>query len=96
MSLTDYIQGIIGSGIKKVLSRVGEDMERTVYLSTKRVVDKVVTQIIGTLIILVSMIFFAVAATYFLIEYLHLTKTISFLIISTFILLIGLILKTKK
>jgi hypothetical protein len=96
MGIMDYIQDAFKSNLRRSLSGIGEDLERTLYRGTRRLIRRFVKEMMSMMLILVSIIFLAVGAVYFFIEYVQLNKTISFLIIGVVILLIGLIIRLNR
>lgn len=93
MGLLDYIRDWI-SDTSRVFAK---DIERQIFgrimFRVKEFKRKLIKDIAAVLIIVISLAFLSVAAIYFMIEYLHFTKTISFAIVGIVLLIIGIIIK---
>jgi VIT1/CCC1 family predicted Fe2+/Mn2+ transporter len=96
MGLMDYIEDVLKSGLRRTLANVRDDVERAISKSLRRTTRRIVMELTGMLLILISVLFLAAAVTFFFIEYLVFTKTVSFLIVGIIILLAGLIIKINN
>lgn len=93
MSILESIKEFTNESLGKMLRNVENRIVHLADVVTEKAVHKVKKQIISILLITMSFLFFSLAAAFFLIEYLDLTKTLSFLFLGFIILIVALILK---
>ncbi|MBM3233952.1 hypothetical protein FJZ19_02560 [Candidatus Pacearchaeota archaeon] len=91
--IMDFLKESFGSFFGKILSRGKEEMIYRMKLEMWKFQRKVMKTIISACILLLSVAMLALAAIFYLIEYAHLSKTISFLILGIILLVVGILLK---
>ncbi len=96
MGFTDYLGDLLKVGLGKVLRNARDDVFESFNLAIKRTIRKIIKDITGMLLIVAAVIFFAFSLIFFFIEYTGLSKTLSFLIVSIIVLLVGIIIKFKR
>ena len=93
MGLLDTIKESISLGIREFIKNIEKEFSgqlmRRVYIIKKQIMK----ELIAIFIILISIALLSASATFFLMEYLHLSKTLSFLIIGIIVLIIGILIK---
>ena len=94
MSFIEDIKDIFGFSIKKTLKNLEGELISVANNAARRSVRYVKKELMNLFLMIFSLILFSFAAIFFLIEYLHLSKTISFLAVAFLILLIALISRT--
>lgn len=87
------ILGFIKDSMNKGLREIDEKILYRIRLEMWRFERKIIKSIMAAFILLLSFAVLALSASFFLIEYIHLTKTLAFLIIGIILLIIGVILK---
>ena len=95
MSFIDHLKELTALPLRKTLHHLEENIGQALHLAVKRLSHYVVKELVSACILLAALIFFALAGTFFAIEYLALSKTIAFLITGIILLLIGLIVKLR-
>ena len=93
MSLLEYIKTFTNENIGRILRNVEDRIVHLADVAVARTTHHVKKQLISLFFMLLSFLLFSIAAVFFLIEYLNLTKTLSFLLLAFLILIIALILK---
>jgi hypothetical protein len=96
MGLFDYLRDLIGMSFSNTLKNIEDEAMYRINAVTQKVVHRIVREMISVLLILLAVTFLALASVFLFIEYLALTKTISFLIVGAVILFFALILKMIK
>ncbi len=82
--------------MRGIFKEVEREFARTILHRIEMYRRKVIRSIISAFIILISIIFLSISAIYFLIEYIHLTRTISFFIIGIILLIAGIVIKISR
>lgn len=93
MGFMDYIKESFSAGIKEFMKEIEKEFSRTILRRIDMYKRKIMKELIAIFIILISIILLAISAIFFLIEYLHLNKTLSFLIMGIIVLIIGIFIK---
>lgn len=96
MGLGNFIKESIGNAFRSMADRVpdfGEQIIHRAKLEAWKLEKKFMKNLASLLILMMSFAAFALSATFFFIEYINLTKTLSLLIIGIILLIIGIILK---
>jgi hypothetical protein len=96
MGILDLIGRRIRQNTLELLDDVKCEVNRKIILEINRIQRKIMVELSSLVILMLAIIFLAIAAIYFLIEYLSFSKTISFLTVGIVILLIGLITRITK
>ncbi|MEK6819076.1 MAG: hypothetical protein AABY10_04045 [Nanoarchaeota archaeon] len=96
MSLADYIKDIFSLSLGKVSRDIQESITKTVTSQIHIIQKNVIKQFIGLAVIILALIFLAISVVFLFIEYLNLSKTISFLIVGIILLFAGLIVRLLK
>ena len=96
MAVIDYIKDFLGINFRRTLEDIEESVMQIVHVNLRRIERRIAKSLVSWSIIVLSIIFFALAIIYFLIEYIGLSKSISFFIIAIILLLIGIILKINR
>ena len=93
MGLIDYIQDILGSNFRRTFANFRDDLDDFVKYSAKQIARHILREFAGISLIIISFLSFMIALVFFFIEYIGLSKTLSFLIIGIVVLLTGLIVR---
>ncbi len=97
MGIIDNIRESIEQGLSRVfrdsVRSIEKEILRNILIKVNRIKRQMIKELIAIFIILISIALLAASATFFLIEYMHLNKTLSFLIIGIIVLIIGILIK---
>lgn len=93
MNILDFIKEIADFGLKKVTGALQTEIERSFGSKIKEIQKAIARQLVVIFIMLISLCLIVLSLTFFLIDYLNINKTLSFLIIGIFLSLISLIIK---
>lgn len=75
------------------MGEIEKEFSRTILRRVYKIKRQIMKELIAIFIILISIGLLAISAIFFLIEYIHLNKTLSFLIIGIIVLIIGILIK---
>ena len=90
--ITEFKEGL-RKGISQFTNEVKRDFLMKVNYEVKRIESKFIRTGIFLTCLMMGLLFISVAVCYFFIEYLELSRSISFLIVGVIILFIGVISK---
>ena len=93
MSILDTIKESIFLVIKDFMKNIEVELSKTLMRSTQRLKRQIMRELMAMFIIIISIGLLAISAVFLLIEYIHLNKTLSFLILGVIILIIGILIK---
>ncbi len=93
MGILETIRESIFSVIKDFMKNIEAELSKTLMKSLNRVKKQIMKELIAIFMIIISMGLLAISSVFFFIEYLHLNKTLSFLILGIIILIIGILIK---
>lgn len=93
MSIFDYIQESFYSGIRDIIQKTEKELSRSLQRKIHEIKKKIMKELVAIFIIIISVALLAISGIFFLIEYINLNKTLSFLITGIMVLFIGIILK---
>ncbi len=93
MGILDTIRESILLVIKDFMRNIEGELSKTLARSMNRVKKQIMKELMAMFIIIISIGLLAISAVFFLIEYIHLNKTLSFLILGVIILIIGILVK---
>ncbi len=93
MSFMDYFKDLLKTNVRRTLRDIEADARMMATEFASKVQRMVIKQVMALFFICVALFLFSLAAVFFMIEYLALTKTLAFLFIGVILLLIGLIIK---
>jgi hypothetical protein len=93
MGILDYLKESLSAGISDFMKEIEREFSRTILKRVYLIKKQIMKELIAIFIILISLGLLAISAIFFLIEYIHLNKTISFLIIGIIVLIIGIFVK---
>ena len=93
MAIVDFLKESFGSFFSNMMHNKKEEMIYKIRLEMWKFQKKMMKTIISAFILLMSFGLLALAAVFYLIEYVHLSKTFSFLILGIVLLVIGILLK---
>ncbi len=96
MGLLDTLGELLSTGLRRTFSVVEHDVRHLVHETVQRSLRYFIREVASIGMILLAAIFFSIGAVFFLIEYVVLSKTISFLIVGSIILFVGIILRLNK
>ncbi len=96
MGILDSITKQLKDNATSLARSVRHELFHKINMEITRIQKRMMKQLTSLVIVLTAIVFLAVAAVNFFIEYLLLTKTLSFLIIGILLLLIGIIIKLTK
>lgn len=96
MSVISYIKDVLREGFRDIVRDIGEDVNVMVLRKLNQIRKQIIKDIFGILVIIIGVGLLGISAVFFLIEYLTLNKTLSFLIIGVVVLFIGIIIKIMK
>jgi len=93
MGIFDYFKDSISVGISEFFKEIEKEFSRTVLRRIYHLKRQIMKELIAIFIILIAIALLAISAVFFFIEYMHFTKTLSFLIIGIIVLIIGILIK---
>ena len=96
MGLLSYLENKVRTGADSLVNGIRRDINLRINYEISRVRRRIVVEFISIMVLMLAVIFLALAAAYFLIEYFMLGKTIVFLIIGVIFLVIGIITRLIK
>ena len=96
MSVIDYVKDILREGFQDLVGDIGEDVNEVISRRLNHLRKQIIRDIFGLLVIIIGIGLLAIGGIFFLIEYLGLNKTLSFLIIGILILFIGILIKYMR
>ena len=99
MVFLNFLEKIAKNVMYTVMEGIENNEDKIIYKIKKSIIElqrRFILNIFGSLVILVSLIFIAIAFVFFLIEYLLLAKTIAFGIIGVILLFVGIIIKLMR
>ena len=95
MAFIDYFKDFANNRLKKTLRHFEEDLFEMIELGARRASRYVMRELLGIVFIASAVIFLCIAATFFFIEYLTVSRTVAFLIMGIVLLLVGVIVKLR-
>ncbi|MFA4953587.1 MAG: hypothetical protein WC584_05165 [Candidatus Pacearchaeota archaeon] len=99
MVFLDFLEKIAKNAMYKFVEGIENGEDRIIYKIKKSVIDlqkRFILNMLGSLIILVSLIFISLSLVFLLIEYFLLTKTLALGIIGLILLILGIIIKLRR
>lgn len=93
MGILDAIKESLMQGIKDFIKNIEREFSQQLMKRIYTVKKQIMKELIAIFIILISLGLLAISSIFFLIEYIHLNKTLSFLIIGIIVLFIGILIK---
>lgn len=96
MGFLDYLRNQIRNGASELVKDVRQEISHKINLEISKIQQRIMRELSSLAILLIGIIFLSIAVVYFFIEYLLLTKTISFLIVGVILLFIGIIIRLIK
>jgi len=93
--LKDLIIGRIEDKVRSTVKDVEKEVFRAINFKVNQFKRKIMKEFISVFVLIVALIFLALAILFLLIEFLGLNKTLSFAVIGIVLLIIGLILRIK-
>ena len=93
MGLLKFLKPIWSSLVDSANENIGKEIIYRARAEANIIQRKLVKSIISTFILLLSFVFLAISALFFLIDYAHVVKSLAFLIIGIIILVAGIIAK---
>jgi hypothetical protein len=93
MGIFDAVKNNI---LKNLLKKSGNEIIYRARMEMHAFQKRLVGSLVAASFLMLSFLFLSLAAVYFFIEYMHLTKTLSFLIIAIIILIIGIFIKLLR
>lgn len=93
MGFFDAIKESILFGIRDLIGSLEKEITESFIKKLYHIKRQIMRELIAIFIIILSIGLLSVSAVYFFTEYLHLTKTVSFLIIGIILLIIGILIK---
>lgn len=96
MGIIDTIKESIQIQIRDFIANLEKEVSRPFIIRFDRIKRKVMREVLGLFVMIIGILMLSFALVYFFIEYMQLTRTLSFLIIGAALLIIGLILRLMK
>ena len=100
MGIWDYLKESITMGFREIATSMDKEFGRVLSYRIEKILSQIKRQLFKELLsvfmIIISIGLLSVSAVYFMIEYLSLNKTLSFLIIGIIIMIIGILIKLIK
>jgi hypothetical protein len=93
--LKELIVGKIENSIKDILQNTEKEISRGIAIKMRRFKRNLIKEMIGIFILLVALIFLALAVLYLLVEFAGLNKTMSFAVIGIILLVIALLFRIR-
>jgi len=93
MGVLDIIKESITLGIKDFIKNIEKEFSHLFMRRIYQIKKQIMRELMAVFIIIISVGFLAISGVFFLIEYIHLNKTLSFLIIGIIVLFIGILIK---
>ncbi len=94
--ILEIIRKKIKKNVLEILDEIKREMVHKMNVEMAIIKRRIVKEMISLTVLWTAVIFILISAVYFLTEYLVLTKTIAFLIIGVFLLIIGIIIRAIK
>ncbi len=96
MGILDFLEKQVKKGAYNLVRDVGNEITHKINVEASRIQRRMVKELSSLVILLTAVVFLAIAAIYFFIEYLSLNKTVSFLIVGIVLLFVGIIIRIIK
>ncbi len=96
MGMMEYLKEGFRKGFDQITSSVNREVRQRVNAEIKKVESKFTRTTLSLTILLLGLLFLAVSVCYLFIEYIGLSRTLSFLIVGALLLLISLLIKVIK
>ncbi len=99
MVFLNFLERIAKNVMYKFIERIENSEDKILYKIKKSIIDlqrRFILNILGSLIILVSLIFISLSLVFLLIEYFLLTKALALGIVGLILLLLGIIIKLRR
>jgi hypothetical protein len=96
MGIWDYVRDSLSQAIKEFMYSIEKEFSRTILARINHFKKQIMRELLAIFIIIISIGLLSASAVFFFIEYIHLTKTLSFLIIGIIVLIIGILIKLTK
>jgi len=96
MAILDFIKDSFSSAINEFMREIERQFSGMILKRIYHIKKQIMRELVAIFIMIISMGFLAISAVFFLIEYMHLNKTLSFLIIGIIVLIIGILIKLIK
>lgn len=93
MGILDALKEGLIVGMKEFLGGIEREFSKMLIKRIYRIKKQIMKELAAIFIIIISIGLLAISAIFFLIEYIHLNKTLSFLIIGIIVLVIGILIK---
>ncbi len=93
MGLFDYLRESFGNPIRRIVRDIQDDVTDAVMSKIQVLQRHIMKQMASMMIIILAGLFLALAAVFFFIEYVQVTKTLAFFILGIILLCIGLMIK---
>ena len=93
MGILDAIKESLMLGIRGFIGDIEKEFSKAIINRIYQIKRQIMKELIAIFVIMISIGLLAISAIFFLIEYVHLNKTISFLIIGIIVLIIGIFIK---
>lgn len=93
MGILDSIKEAFYESIRTFSRNMEKEFSRAFLQRIYEIKKQIIKDLLAVFIILIAIALLSASAVFFLIEYLHLTKTISLLIIGIIVLFIGIVVK---
>lgn len=92
----DFLKEGLQKGVGRFTNEIAEDVKRKVSAEVRRVKGVFIRASLTVVLFAIGIIFITFALSYFFIDYIQLSRTISFLIVGVIALLVGVIVKLIK
>jgi len=93
MAILDFLKESFGDFFSNMMHNKKEDMIYRMKIEMWKFQKKIMRMVISAFILLLSLALLSLSIIFYLIEYVHLSKTLSFLILGIVLLIIGILLK---
>jgi len=93
MGILSNIQDAFFEGARSFSRRLERDISRILLEKINQCKRQMAREMFAAFIMLLAIALLSASSVFFLIEYIHLTKTLAFLIIGVIVLLIGILVK---
>lgn len=93
MSLLNFIGESAGNFLKKMMMNQGQDIIYRAKLEMWRFQRRLIKSMIAVFVLLLAFVALVFAAIFYLIDYVSLGRTLTFLIVGVILLIIGVMLK---
>lgn len=96
MGLLDVLKENLLLGLRDFIGNLEREFSMPFIKRLYKIKQQIMKELMALFIIIIAIGLLSLSAVYFFIEYLHLTKTISFLIIGIIFLVIGILIKLSS